>query len=83
MQQSAPLHREQPHHTSLHLYTGSMTRDLAVEMTPNWYGPTLNWPQGKHPVSFTPSSQEKDHATPPSCPHFACLVSVPTIFFSR
>ena len=35
---STPLHQEQP---SLHLYTGTVMRDLTVETIPEQYGPVL------------------------------------------
>ena len=50
---STPLHQEQP--TILHCHTGATMRDLTEETTPEWYGPALNQPQGKHPASFTPA----------------------------
>ena len=36
-------------------HTGAMTRDLAVEATPRWYGPVLSQLPGKHPASFMPA----------------------------
>ena len=66
--QSAPLHWDRA--SILYLYTGDVIRDLAVETTPKWYGPLLNQPQGKHPVSFLLSLQGEDHATPPLCLHW-------------
>ena len=56
--------------TILHHHTGAVMTDLTVETTPEWYRPALNQLQGKHPASFTPAPQGKDHATLPLCLHY-------------
>ena len=44
-------------------------RDLIVEATSRWYGPTLSCPPGNHPASFMPAPWEEDHNSQSLCLH--------------
>ena len=63
----------------LHLYTGAMMRDHAVEQYHmvylEWYGSVLNQPRGECPVSFMQSLKGKNEPHLKYAYHHSCLVS--------